>query len=144
MKNLLRNSSLATILLGMATTLVGQTKTDHTPRNGDQLHQGFATPQSLIMSVSDSTKTVLINPDAVAFDSDRDAAVYMDGDTISYVQEATKHRFLLRDDTLSYIGYENRATDFRLTSPVVVTNFQFQDGSESPMFGMAGCFTTAL
>ena len=86
----------------------------------------------MILSVSDSTKTVLFNPDAVVFDSDRDAAVYMDGDTISYVQEATKHRFLLREDTLSYIGYENRATDFRLTSPVVVTNFQFQDGSEKP------------
>ncbi|MDE6742079.1 MAG: hypothetical protein K2J58_07090, partial [Muribaculaceae bacterium] len=53
---------------------------------------------------------------------------YIDGDTISYVQFATKHRFVLRGDTLSYIGYENRATDFRLDSPAVAAAFPLTDG----------------
>lgn len=71
---------------------------------------------------------MLIDPQAISFDDSYDASPYIDGDTISYVQFATKHRFLLRGDTLSYIGYENRATDFRLDSPAVAAAFPLTDG----------------
>lgn len=99
------------------------------PRDHDRLHPGLAASPSLIVSVNDSARTVLIDPQGVSFDESYDASPYIDGDTISYVQFATKHRFLLRGDTLSYIGYENRATDFRLDAPVSMAVFPLKDGA---------------
>lgn len=104
-------------------------KPDHTPRDGDRLHPGIAGSGSLILSVSDSSRTVLLDPSAISFGDELDACTYIDSDTISYVQFSTKHRFLLRGDTLSYIGYENRATDFRLDSPAIVSCFPLEDGN---------------
>lgn len=104
-------------------------KSDHTPRDGDRLHPGIADSGSLILSVRDSSRTVLLDPSAISFGDDLDAFTYIDSDTISYVQFATKHRFLLRGDTLSYIGYENRATDFRLDSPAIAARFPLEDGN---------------
>ena len=101
----------------------------HIPRDGDRLHPGIAGSESLILSVCDSSRTVLLDPSAISFGDDLDACTYIDSDTISYVQFATKHRFLLHGDTLSYIGYENRATDFRLNSPAIVAGFPFKEGS---------------
>lgn len=106
-----------------------RTTTDHTPRDGDRLHPGFAAPASLISSVDDSTKTVSLDPQAVSFDSGCDAYVYIDGDTVSYVQSATKHRFTLRGDTLFYIGHEDRASDFRLDRPARVALFPLNGGA---------------
>ena len=105
-----------------------RTTTDHTPRDGDLLHPGYASPASLISAVDDSTKTVSVNPRAVSFDSGGDAYVYIDGDTVSYVRSATKHRFTLRGDTLSYIGHEDRASDFRLDRPARVALFPLNGG----------------
>ena len=72
---------------------------------------------------------MLLDPSAISFGDDLDACTYIDSDTISYVQFSTKHRFLLRGDTLSYIGYENRATDFHLDSPAIVACFPLEDGN---------------
>ncbi|MDE6480871.1 MAG: hypothetical protein K2L45_11460 [Muribaculaceae bacterium] len=103
-------------------------KPNHTPRDGDRLHPGIASSRSLILSVCDSSRTVLLDPSAVSFADDLDAYTYIDNDTISYVQFATKHRFLLQGDTLSYIGYENRATYFHLDSAANVAHFPLKDG----------------
>ena len=115
------------IVSASAATLLAQSSSDHTPRDGDRLHPGLSDSRSLL-SVNDSSKTVIIDPSIVFFDDDHDASPYIDNDTISYVQFATKHRFLLRGDTLSYIGYENRAAYFRLDPPVAVAVFPLRDG----------------
>ena len=128
MKKISPISSLASIIFTAATAIGAQSSDNHIPRDGDHLHSGFATSGSLILSVNDSSRTVLIDPSAVSFDEDSDAWAYIDTDTISYVQSATKHRFVIHGDTLSYIGYENRATDFRLDSPAVAAVFPLSDG----------------
>ena len=115
------------IVSASAATLLAQSSSYHTPRDGDRLHPGLSDSRSLL-SVNDSSKTVIIDPSIVFFDDDHDASPYIDNDTISYVQFATKHRFLLRGDTLSYIGYENRAAYFRLDPPVAVAVFPLRDG----------------
>ena len=104
-------------------------KPNHTPRDGDRLHPGIASSGSLILSVCDSSRTVLLDPSAISFADDLDAYTYIDNDTISYVQFATKHRFLLQGDTLSYIGFENRATYFRLNSAANAAHFPLKDGA---------------
>ncbi|MDE5813279.1 MAG: hypothetical protein K2H72_03245, partial [Muribaculaceae bacterium] len=118
-------SALASIA---AFSTVAQSDAYHIPRDGDRLHPGIASSQSLILSVRDSARIILIDPAAVSFDGDSDAWTYIDSDTISYVQFATKHRFKLSGDTLSYIGYENRATDFRLDRPTTAAVFPLKDG----------------
>lgn len=129
MKHFLRFSIPIFLMAAFSAAVLAQRYADHTPRDGDRLHPGLAASPSLILSVNDSTKTVLIDPQVVSLDNSYDASPYIDGDTISYVQFATKHRFLLRGDTLSYIGYENRATDFRLDAPVSMAVFPLRDGS---------------
>ncbi|MDE6481148.1 MAG: hypothetical protein K2L45_12865 [Muribaculaceae bacterium] len=119
---------LIAIISAAAFSIHAQQNDGHIARNGDILHPGLAYSPYLIISINDSTKTVTIDPDVVTFDSSLDAATYIDSDTISYVQFATKHRFLLQGDTLSYIGFENRATYFRLDSAVNAANFPLKDG----------------
>lgn len=119
---------LSAVISVAAFSIHAQQITDHIARDGDKLHPGVASSQNLIRSICDSTKTVLLNPDAAVFDSSLDAATYTDSDTISYVQSATKHRFIFRSDALSYLGYENRATYFRLDSSVNVAHFPLQPG----------------
>lgn len=119
---------LVSVIFTAATATGTQPDMDHIPRDGDRLHPGIANARSLILSVNDSMRTVLVDPLAVSFDDDCDASAYIDTDTISYVQFTTKHRFLLRGDTLSYMGYENRASDFRLDSAATVAFFPLKDG----------------
>ncbi len=129
MKISTRLLSISAILSAMVSSLFAQPNIPHNPRDGEHLHPGMAGSNSLILSVNDTTKTVLIDPQAVSFDNSRDASCYVDGDSISYVQFATKHRFLLKGDTLSYMGYENRSTDFRLDNPVKVAIFPLKDST---------------
>ncbi|MDE6549642.1 MAG: T9SS type A sorting domain-containing protein [Muribaculaceae bacterium] len=128
MKFSTRLLSISAILTAISSSLLAQSNIDHTPRDGDCLHPGIAGSHSLILSVNDTAKTVMVDPQAVSFDDSQDTYYYIDGDTISYVQFATKHRFILRGDTLSYIGYENRAVDFRLDYPAVAAVFPISDG----------------
>ncbi|MDE6638692.1 MAG: hypothetical protein K2K32_10725, partial [Muribaculaceae bacterium] len=120
---------LSAIISVAAFSFHAKENSDHIARDGDRLHPGIANPRSLILSVNDSSRTVHIDPSAVSFDSNLDASSYIDRDTISYVQSATKHRFIFRSDTLSYLGFENRATYFRLDSPAVVAVFPLRDGN---------------
>ncbi|MDE5795372.1 MAG: hypothetical protein K2I08_11710, partial [Muribaculaceae bacterium] len=119
---------LTAIVSAAAFSICAQLNTEHIARNGDILHPGLSFSPDLILSINDSTRTVLLDPDAVIFDSSLDAATYIDSDTISYVQSATKHRFIFRSDTLYYLGFENRATYFRLDSAVKVAHFPLKDG----------------
>lgn len=116
------------LFLVPASYLYADSTEKHIARDGDRLHPGLSLSSYLILSISDSSRTVLLDPKAVSFDDSQDAAAYIDGDTISYVQSATKHRFILHADTISYIGFENRATDFRLDSSVSVAHFPLKDG----------------
>lgn len=111
-----------------AVSISAQEATKHIARDGDKLHPGLSLPTNLILNINDSTRTVLLDPDAVTFKETLDAAAYLDCDTISYVQAATKHRFIFRNDTLSYLGFENRATDYFLDSAVNVAHFPLKDG----------------
>lgn len=129
MKPIPRTFLLATAVFTATVSLLAQSIVEHGPRDGDRLHPGLAGSNSLIISVSNSSRTVRLDPQSVSFDGAYDASPYVDGDTISYVQFATKHRFLLRGDTLSYLGYENRATDFRLDTPAMVAAFPLKEGA---------------
>ncbi len=112
-----------------AVSIFAQQANDHIARDGDKLHPGLSLSTNLIHSINDSTRTALIDPEAVTFKESLDAAAYVDGDTISYVQATTKHRFVFRNDTLSYLGFENRATDYCLASAANVAHFPLLDGS---------------
>ncbi len=118
----------STLLSTFVASVAAQPDMPHTPRDGDQLHPGISGSRSLILSVDDTTKTVIIDPQALSFNDSRDAYCYIDGDTISYVQSATKHRFLFRGGAISYIGFENRATNFSLDSAVSVARFPLLGG----------------
>ena len=128
MKKSARIILFLTAVSAASATILAQSFAEHTPRDGDRLHPGFADSHSLILLINDTSRTVLVDPSAISFDDDRDASAYLDGDTISYVQAAIKHRFIHRGDTLSYIGYENRATDFRLDTPTTVAVFPLKEG----------------
>lgn len=106
------------------------TFTEHTPRDGDKLHQEAFRPSALIISVNDSTQEIILDSGSAIPSAICDVTTYVDGDTISYIQSATKHRFLLRGDTLLYLGYENRATDFHLDRPLRMALFPLTDGQE--------------
>lgn len=116
------------IFLAAPLSISGRQTNGHIARDGDVLHPGLSQSTNLILSLNDSSKTVVLDPDVTIFKELLDASSYVDGDTISYVQSATKHRFLLKGDTLSYIGFESRSTDFRIDAPVNVAVFPLEDG----------------
>lgn len=95
-------------------------KTDHTPRDFDHLNPAVSYSPHAITSIDCEKCIVSFIPDLFSTDNSGDVHVYADGDTISYVQFATKHRFLINSDTLSYIGFENRATQFSIDKPFTV------------------------
>lgn len=131
MKKIVFQILLSILLLGAGFSLCAQQtndRLDHIARDGDILHPGLSRSTELILAIIDSTKTVALNPQSISFDDSYDSASYVDGDTISYVQSATKHRFILHADTLSYLGFENRATLFSPDSAVNVARFPLKDG----------------
>ena len=100
----------------------------HLPRNGDTLRPGVGNSRYALLSVDESSKTVLLDPTAFSYGGAMNASVHINGDTVSYVQFATRHRFLLRGDTLSYLDFENRATDFHTDAPVATAFLSLRDG----------------
>lgn len=115
-------SLLAGIAYAVAAYAASQTANPESrlllPRDGDRLQ-----PQkSRIMGAvaSDSKDSLVVNVNTGCFSSDDVAgiSVYMEGDSLSYVQEGRKHLFTTRGDTLSYLGYESRATRLTLDSPL--------------------------
>lgn len=128
MKKILLFFTALTAILFPASSLHAGIVSTHLPRSGDRLRPGVADSRYSILSADDSLKTVLLDPSAVSYDGAFGASVYISGDTVSYIQFATKHRFLLRGDTLSYLGFENRATDFRPDTPVRMALLSLRDG----------------
>lgn len=92
----------------------------HTPRDGELLHPNIAAATGAISDVDMSAKTVSFNPDLFSPVDEADARIYINEDTIGYVQFATKQKFMLHGDTLSYLGYENRASEFCFRGDVVL------------------------
>lgn len=96
----------------------GNMSAPHSPRDGDRLHPNISFSRQAIAIEDSASRMVGIVSALFSPDDNADAFVYVDGDTISYVQAATKHRFVAHGDTLAYIGYENRASEFRTAEPV--------------------------
>lgn len=104
-------------------------ETPHSPRDGETLHPGVSFSScALLGSDSITSKTISISAELFLSDDSNDAAIYIDGDTISYVQFATKYKFLLSSDTLRYSGFENRATSFSLDTTVAVMGLPLKYG----------------
>ena len=98
----------------LASEADGNNKTDHTPRDFDHLNPAVSFSPYAITSIDWEKCVVSFNPNLFSAENAGDARIYIDRDTISYVQFATKHRFLMSSDTLSYIGFENRASLFSI------------------------------
>lgn len=103
----------------------------HMPRDGEQLHPNIAVRAGAISKVDESSRTVSFNPDLFSPLDEADARIYINEDTLGYVQFATKQKFTLRGDTLSYLGYENRASEFNFAGDVLL-------GTLSPLQSSAG------
>lgn len=115
----------------LSLSALAQSTAEHTPRDFDRLSPGISSYHGAIQSVNHGERLVTYNPGAFYTGDTSEASIHIDSDTVSYVQFATKHRFLLRGDTLSYIGFENRATDFRLDSPVAMAVFPLTEGNRN-------------
>ncbi|MCM1491033.1 MAG: hypothetical protein NC095_09435 [Muribaculum sp.] len=92
----------------------------HLPNDGDKLHPNVSFSKSAISNVDDGRKCVSFNLELFAPSDDADVSVYVDGDTVSYVQFATKQIFRITPVAFEYLGYDNRAGDFRLETPTGV------------------------
>lgn len=73
----------------------------HIPRDGDRLHPNVSLSPGAIAAVDSVRRSVSLNPELFAPMDEADVSVYVDGDTLSYVQFATRHIFVISRDTLS-------------------------------------------
>lgn len=111
----------------LASVNTGGGNTDHTPRDFDRLGPAVSFSRSAISSIDSTRRIASINPASFITEDDNEARIYIEGDTVSYVQFATKHRFLLHSDTLSYMGFENRATLFSIDMPFAAVNLAMNE-----------------
>lgn len=94
----------------------------HIPRDGDRLHPDVSFSPEAISKVDPNLKMVFFNRNQFSAMNDADMCVYLYEDTLSFIQFATKHLFSLKTDTLSYLGYENRASRFVIKNPIAVAS----------------------
>ncbi len=116
-------SFLTGILLGFSFCVHAESATDfsfHIPRDGDRLHPNVSLNETAKANIDSEKRLVSIVPDLFAPLDAADISVFVNSDTISYIQNATKYLFRLSSDSLLYIGFENRASFFRLDNPVTV------------------------
>lgn len=99
----------------------------HVPRDMDCLHPGISASPLAITSVDYESRTVKFNPEFFSNETS-EADIYIKGDTVSYIQFATKHRFLLNSDTLSYMGFENRGTLFSVDGAFAAVRLDLTEG----------------
>ena len=92
----------------------------HMPQDGDRLHPNVAFSINAITRVDTLKKYVKFSPSDFFELDDCDAMVYVDADTISFIQFSSKHSFTMSEGMLWYKGYENRASDFRFSTPIPV------------------------
>lgn len=97
-------------------------------RDGDRLQPPVSRESLAISNVDSASKTARVEANSFHFDKAADIIVYQSGDTLYHVQDATKHICLVSSDTLSYLGFENRATRLALDSPLTVLRCPPRDG----------------
>lgn len=95
---------------------------EHAPRDGDKLMPTVNFFDISSLNVDTIRRTV--NFSASLFEPTKDAvaSIYVNDDTLSFVQFSNKHIFHFDEDEILYHGYENRASDFKLAKPVRVGN----------------------
>ena len=117
---------------------INDAMTSHAPRDGDRLSPGVSPDDAVLIIESDSA-AVLAATSLFCHERSSDIAIHIDGDTVAYVQSATKYRFLISSGLLPYLGFENRATDFSTDAPVPVMRLPLTAGevTESAWSGSA-------
>lgn len=100
----------------------------HSPHDDEALRPAVSFSRAAVQDTdSIEGKLISIIPGLFSADDSNGATIYIDGDTVSYVQFATKYKFLLSSDTLLYSGFENRSTSFSLDTPVAVMGLRLKD-----------------
>lgn len=107
---------LMTLTLSAYSTLPADLSA-HIPRDGDKLHPNVSFLKGAISGVDTADRVASFSTGMFSPSDEADVSVYVDRDTLSYIQFATKYLFRLSSDTLSLIGYENRASEFRIDNP---------------------------
>lgn len=95
----------------------------HLPRDFEKLNPDVSFSPSAIGLIDNSRRLVNFNPALFYSDSGNSAGIYFSGDTVNYVQFATKHRFIQESGKIAYSGFENRATRYSLNEPLPVMKF---------------------
>lgn len=117
-------SILAVIPLAVfAADPVGDGFSRHLPRDFEKLNPDVSFSPSAISLIDNSRRLVSFNPALFYSDPGNSAGIYISGDTVNYVQFATKHRFLQEPGKMAYSGFENRATRYSLNEPLPVMKF---------------------
>lgn len=117
-------SILAVIPLAVfAADPVGNGFSRHLPRDFEKLNPDVSLSASAISLIDSSRRLVNFNPALFYSDPGNSAGIYISGDTVNYVQFATKHRFIQNSREFAYSGFENRATRYSLNEPLPVMKF---------------------
>lgn len=131
---------LSTVVVWMVTTVCSGALANrtseiqtHIPSDGDRLHPGISLDPRAITTVQTANRTVSICSDMFSPEYDADVSVYVDGDTLSYVQFSTKHIFRISSDTLSYIGNDNRSSEFRVDRSATPVAYVPGEGISTPV-----------
>ena len=95
----------------------------HLPRDIEKLNPDVSLSASAISLIDSSRRLVNFNPALFYSDPGNSAGIYISGDTVNYVQFATKHRFIQNSREFAYSGFENRATRYSLNEPLPVMKF---------------------
>lgn len=110
-------------LAAFAADQVGDGFRRHFPRDFDKLHPDVSFSPTAISLIDSSRRLVNFNPALFYSDPGNSAGTYISGDTVNYVQFATKHRFIQNPREFAYLGFENRATRYSLNEPLPVMKF---------------------
>ena len=105
---------IVSVSLCLASSPADSGFSSHAPRDFDRLNPAVSFFPNAITAIDCKTRVATISPSSFSTDDGGEARIYINGDTISFVQFATKHRFIMLSDTLSYLGFENRATLFSI------------------------------
>lgn len=102
---------------------VGEGFSRHFPRDFEKLNPDVSFSPTAISLIDSSRRLVNFNPALFYSDPGNSAGIYICGDTVNYVQFATKHRFIQNSSEFAYLGFENRATRYSLNEPLPVMKF---------------------
>lgn len=97
-------------------------------RDGDRLQPPLSRAAHAVGAVDTAGRSVRVDGEAFTSGNNAEVIIYQSGDTLFHVQDATRHICLLSSDTLSYLGFENRATSLVLDSPLTVLRYPLRGG----------------